>query len=504
MENRPELIFFGRLEERKGLVEFVEAVRRLALQDKCLVRIKFVGKVIPLFTDQDNGGNSEEFIKRRLGGIVEYNILGDLGSREAIEFVANSANAVVCLTSPSDNFPNAALEMGQIPVRLVVSNTTGFHQTLGLVGRTEGIYWFEPGCASSLVKAIGSALASDELRPRAPKPSEIRTLNSELKHQRFALIESAFAAKKERFESSPGKVDGAIILCPETVKARSIRRSLLALERSDERPGVTIVVVNDPAGAEFDKLRARFPSVRFTEKRLSSLQEVVQSMLVACHRDRAYAVVMVAGTALRTSAICNFSRAGSTGPELIASAEDVTGPRPESIAFQAPSVSMLVRQNNSCGSCLAASLSFLMSLPAVPINRPSLTLWLVMLAAAAQGRQVSYLPMPQHSVRSQTRGISPRTPSDQDLTSLWHYLAGLDMASWSRREVRLLILSVQQLCYGRTTYGPFTQGQPSRSQVSEVELLKCELEKVLNSYAWRITKPLRWLADSLRTLSSAK
>jgi len=107
-----QVIFFGRLEERKGLPEFVEALNFLAGNDAPAFRVTFVGKVVRLYATTSSGMDSEAFIKSKVDSRVQYSIVGDLGSREAIDLVKMSEGAVVCLASPSDNFPNAALEMG--------------------------------------------------------------------------------------------------------------------------------------------------------------------------------------------------------------------------------------------------------------------------------------------------------------------------------------------------------------------------------------------------------
>jgi chromosome segregation ATPase len=120
--------------------------------------------------------------------------------------------------------------------------------------------------------------------------------------------------------------------------------------------------------------------------------------------------------------------------------------------------------------------------------------------------------------------------NDEELSQLWHYLAKIDSGSWSRRELRGLVLSVQQL----SLQGRQAQWQLSRAQ-AELEKLNAELHhantalheantelhkarvglhdtasalhsvttelhSTYASYAWRITKPLRLTADWLRKL----
>jgi hypothetical protein len=106
---------------------------------------------------------------------------------------AAAPSAVVCLASPSDNFPNAALEMGQIPVALVVSDTLGFRQTLALVEREDGVIWFQASSAASMRQGIGKALASlGRETITVASTSRLEAVNQQLQATRMALMEDCF------------------------------------------------------------------------------------------------------------------------------------------------------------------------------------------------------------------------------------------------------------------------------------------------------------------------
>ena len=159
------VVFFGRIEERKGLCTFVEAINLLQPEFSKKIKIIFMGKVVPLFSPKLNHLNSEQYIEQYLEKGLDYEIISDYYSEQAIEYINNLNHPIVCLASPQDNFPNTALEMGQLPIPLVVADTGGFHETLQLVQRSEGIYWFKPKDADSLAEMLAKAISNSPQTP---------------------------------------------------------------------------------------------------------------------------------------------------------------------------------------------------------------------------------------------------------------------------------------------------------------------------------------------------
>lgn len=195
-----EIIFFGRLEERKGLFEFIDAVVGLHREGTHPFRITFLGKSIRLFSTGLRRTTSIEYIRRHLGMEIPFQVLSNLSSEQAIAYVRSAAaNAIVCLASPSDNFPNAALEMGQLPVPLVVSDTLGFQQTLALVERRKGVNWFEAGCVQSLQQNLLAAL-HEIGQAEIPLSGMERLLevNQNLLATRLGMIEASFPHRVEK------------------------------------------------------------------------------------------------------------------------------------------------------------------------------------------------------------------------------------------------------------------------------------------------------------------
>ncbi|MEO1765372.1 MAG: glycosyltransferase, partial [Cyanobacteria bacterium J06629_18] len=127
------IVFFGRLEERKGFCTFVEAIKLLNRDVIDKIQIIFIGKIIPLQSSQYQHLDSQQYIEEQLDGYVAYKVLPNLSSQEAIKFVRELNHPIVCLTSLQENFPNTGLEMGQLPVSLVVSDTGGFNSQTNLI-----------------------------------------------------------------------------------------------------------------------------------------------------------------------------------------------------------------------------------------------------------------------------------------------------------------------------------------------------------------------------------
>src|SRR5262245_26678197 len=101
---RIPLVFFGRLEERKGLCTFVDAVKALEPRLQREIQIVFVGKVVPLYSAPLRHLDSRGYLDQELLGVVPYTIVSDLYSVDAIRYVNSLESPVVCLTSPQENF----------------------------------------------------------------------------------------------------------------------------------------------------------------------------------------------------------------------------------------------------------------------------------------------------------------------------------------------------------------------------------------------------------------
>jgi len=199
-EDKIPLVFFGRLEERKGLLTFLEALQLLDSSVIEKIQVIFLGKNVELQAKGLQGLDSQQYIRQKLGENYHYSIVTDLFSQEAIGLVNQLHCPIACLTSSQENFPNTALEMGQLPISLVVSDTGGFRETLNLIGRTEGVHWFIPGevrlgkahASRSLAQAVIQAISVHPEKLGAPMREYLHFVNQRLLNQRFQYMKQAF------------------------------------------------------------------------------------------------------------------------------------------------------------------------------------------------------------------------------------------------------------------------------------------------------------------------
>ncbi|WP_292843521.1 glycosyltransferase [Nostoc sp. NMS8] len=193
------VVFFSRLEDRKGLCTFVEAIKLLNPILVERIQIIFIGKVIPLQSSQLQHLDSQQYIEQQLNSHTTYNLIPNLSSQDAITFITELNHPIVCLTSIQENFPNTGLEMGQLPVSLVVSDTGGFRETLNLIERLDCVHYFHPANSYSLAQAITEAINAYPEKPLIPQYEFLEQVNQRLLNQRLEYMSQAFinAAPKE-------------------------------------------------------------------------------------------------------------------------------------------------------------------------------------------------------------------------------------------------------------------------------------------------------------------
>lgn len=110
------LIFFGRLETRKGLEYFIQNV--LEAKDH-VDHISFLGKA-----GVAGGQNSVDYITENLKDSISYEVLTDLDSFQALDFIKQTKGLVV-IPSLLDNYPYTILEVIQNKIPFLCSNAGG-------------------------------------------------------------------------------------------------------------------------------------------------------------------------------------------------------------------------------------------------------------------------------------------------------------------------------------------------------------------------------------------
>ncbi|ADB53886.1 glycosyltransferase family 4 protein [Conexibacter woesei] len=171
-----QLVFFGRLETRKGLEAFCDAVDLLTAADDCpFERVTLLGRPEPIL-----GTDATSYVTRRAAGWgLDWRILPDLGHDEAVAHLRDAAG-VVAIPSLVDNSPNTVIETVALGVPFVASRSGGTGELIAAADLASSTFdgWryagaLEPPTFSDArepfdVEALATALRAKAFAPAAP------------------------------------------------------------------------------------------------------------------------------------------------------------------------------------------------------------------------------------------------------------------------------------------------------------------------------------------------
>lgn len=256
---RIPIIFFGRLEERKGFLTFVEAIKKLTPDTLDQVFILFLGKVVSLSQHDVKQYDSQIYLDKNLSGLVSYEIFPNLFSQEALNIVQNLKNPIVCLTSLEENFPNTGLEIGQLDVSLIASDTGGLRETVGLVQRQDCLRWFKPGNVYSLKKVLEDAITNYPEKPTVASIETLVDINARLLSRRLALMAKAFTKSRHSIK----KDFSMTIHCHLPHTAESHNLLLNSLKRISQNKCQVILTYQVNPNGYYDYLSKIYPELEF-------------------------------------------------------------------------------------------------------------------------------------------------------------------------------------------------------------------------------------------------
>ncbi|MEB3308987.1 MAG: glycosyltransferase [Snowella sp.] len=461
------VIFFGRLEERKGLCTFVEAVQLLDPEIKSRVTILFLGKVVPLYSAELSHLNSQQYIERELGTHFSYEILSNLYSSQAIQYVQDLEYPVVCLTSPQENFPNSALEMGQLPVNLVVSDTGGFRETLQLVNRESGVYWFKPKDSHSLAQALSQALMNYFQTPPVCEQAALEQLNQRLLAQKLEYIQETFS-QSSILEDSPSKITIALthhnqgkylIDCLSSIEAQTYNE-------------VEVIVLDDASTDKysqdmFEKAHTLFPNYQFIQldSRLG-LGAVFNHLIDLSTGD--YFLLLDPNINLLPCALEKFAEAaGQSKATIVICPRKEIGAVDRIVNFSGETLPTILKSDIYGQACALFSVPFLKKFRPTESKDIHTPIWEIIAATVATGKKIIYYPYPLYEYRVTFENTIPKgDPLPREQYSLRNYLAQIPPSDWSPRQIYMLITAIQQL-----------QSQRQYSQ-SEVEELRSQISNL--------------------------
>ncbi len=178
-ENNQHLVFFGRLETRKGIGLFMDALELITKEPAEASRplkITFLGKI-----SAHRGQSSETFLRQcfeKLPRFWQTEILSDFNREEAMQYLEEHSDAIFVIPSLADNSPNTALECLQMGLRVLAADSPG-------LGELFASPW-------SLFEPTPHALATRicEVRAGGLKPCEEATPAGKRKEMRLEFLQT--------------------------------------------------------------------------------------------------------------------------------------------------------------------------------------------------------------------------------------------------------------------------------------------------------------------------
>lgn len=227
-----ELVFFGRLETRKGLDVFCDALDRLAKRGVAVPRVTFLGKPATV-----NGEPSETYLTQRAARWpFRWQIVGDCDRAGALAYLAGPGRLAV-LPSRIDNLPYTVLECLAAGIPFVASNTGGIPEMIRDEDRPAVLFDLT---AASMADRIARALVA------GARPVEPRIAFEQANHD---WLEWHSRVRRGR-PLSPRPVGAPLVSMVLTHFNRPafLEQALDSIRRQDYQP-IEVVLVDDGSDA---------------------------------------------------------------------------------------------------------------------------------------------------------------------------------------------------------------------------------------------------------------
>lgn len=437
------IVFFGRLEERKGLCTFVQAIQGLQDELRRTIKVIFMGKVVPLYSAKLKHLNSEEYLKRELEGVVNYEIISNFYSQQAIQYIRDLGSAIVCLTSPQENFPNTALEMGQLPVTLVVSDTGGFRETLQLVQRQDCLYWFQPKDEESLQEQLESAIVSYPSHPQVAEKSTLENVNRKLLEEKINYIETAFQQAKP-FEKTTVKVTIGVI---SHQQGKYLIDCLSSLEMQTY-PHIEIIVIDDHSKDKnsqelFNHASSVYPHYQFiSHSHRKGIGKIRNEILSTATGE--YFLFFSPQVTFYPQTVEKFiETAVNNEADIVTCAQKEVGKEEKIISYSGGTLPTMMHKNVYGGECCLFSRQILKKFGHTEDKAITTQNWEILTAAVVTGKKIIYYPYPLYEYHPNENSIAEI--DDSAKYSLRQYLGKISPSEWTSRQIYLLLTAVQQL-----------------------------------------------------------
>ncbi len=238
-----EIVFFGRLEYRKGLDIFCEAIDRLAADRVELPKITLMGKYgekIPTHPEL----SVQEYIREKSGNWpVKPKVMDNLGNQEALDYLL-AGNRLAVMPSRIENSTLAVYETAYYGIPCIATDCGGTPELIAESDREEVLTEAYP---VSLANKIRQALDKGGYIPE-PSFDNDHNLDIWLKFHRAmgAYLKDLADSGQNNFGHSLTKVSVCLAVGQETDYAREVVKRIQS--RLDGQTAEMVLVDTDPGG----------------------------------------------------------------------------------------------------------------------------------------------------------------------------------------------------------------------------------------------------------------
>ncbi len=466
------VVFFGRMEMRKGIVTFVEAIKLLSPEIQEQIHVHFVGKVVRLHASKFGDLESDRYVQQELEDKVDYTLHPNFYSYQAIQFIRLLRTPVVCLASHQENFPNTGLEMGQLPVSLVVSDTGGFRETLQFVNRTAGIYWFKPADSVALADMLSKAFFNQPEIPEIPTVRELEEKNIQLWKRKLGFIEAALqSGTNQSIQASLPKVTVGVTY---DNLGKSLMDCLISLEVQTYDNLEVIVLDNASTNLEarqtIEQAKAIFTTYKFVQAEPDLKLDNTRNHLLEL-TDGDYLLLLDANSRLSPFAVKALADASvhAQAEAIVVPTANKTSPF-VAAPFRQNSVSELLQTTSLEGACFLFKTSFLKKfkyLKQPDLGNRDRSIFSV---AVANGAKIVHYPYPLYEYRLRHNSMIQPASFDKERYYLRQYLAQLPASEWSPRQIYMMMTAIQALNAQQEQLQKQTQRAQAETQQVQAEL----------------------------------
>jgi hypothetical protein len=235
---RTHFAFFGRLEQRKGLVVFLQAFELLAPKLLGLgIVLSFIGPEAKL-----NGKRSTLALKRFAQRYPMYkvNIVTNMTTAPALDYIKRN-NAVAVIPSLGDNSPYVVLETLAAGISIITTTEGGAKELLSAESK-QGPFMTEAGSAPDLSRAIQTAIV------QGIAPFQLRVPFLTVRDQYLDLFEAVRShAQRHPPRTVPSSNASVLIGVTSHDRPNTLLQTLRSLLYQDYNNDLLGVVVVDDA-----------------------------------------------------------------------------------------------------------------------------------------------------------------------------------------------------------------------------------------------------------------